>query len=99
MQMVYGYARDRTALGLARQVDDLVAAGIPPERVFRDVGGTGSNEPRPGLDALLAALHPSDEVVTGDPSRLAGGVAELDGLVAALERVGAIARTLDAEPT
>jgi DNA invertase Pin-like site-specific DNA recombinase len=98
MSMTYGYARDRNQTGLARQVADLVAAGLPDGRVFRDLGGPSSAEGRPGLDSLLAALRPNDVVLTYAPNRLVGGISRVEDLVASLERVGAIARTLDGEP-
>jgi DNA invertase Pin-like site-specific DNA recombinase len=95
--LTYGYARDGDETGLARQVADMVAAGIPADRIFRDVGATSAAQARPGLDALLAALHPSDEVVTYAADRLLGGVTRLEDLVTAFERVGATSRTLDGE--
>jgi DNA invertase Pin-like site-specific DNA recombinase len=89
----YGYARDRGEFSRARQVEALVASGIPEERIFRDAGGLA--EPHPGLDALLAVLTWEDEIVTSAADRLVRGPAHTGPLIDALATSGATARTLD----
>jgi hypothetical protein len=89
----YGYARDRGEFSRARQVEALVASGIPEELIFRDVGGL--TEAHPGLDALLAVLTWEDEIVTPSADRLVRGPAHTGPLIGALATSGATARTLD----
>lgn len=57
-----GYARvstDEQTLDL--QIDALKAAGC--ERIFRDIGVSGTTRLRPGLERCLAALQPGDAMV------------------------------------
>ena len=69
--MRYGYARVSTkSQEIGSQVDDLVTAGVAPENIFKDVGVSGKRASRPGLDAMLAAVQPGDDVVVVKLDRL-----------------------------
>jgi DNA invertase Pin-like site-specific DNA recombinase len=60
-----GYARVSTGhQSLDQQLDALTAAGVNPNRVYRDkLSGTSTREQRPGLAALLDYARPGDAIV------------------------------------
>src|SRR6202049_2050962 len=74
-----GYARVSTGhQSLDQQVDALTAAGVDPERVYRDkLSGTSSREQRPGLAALLDYARPGDAIVVVGIDRLGRNAAEV----------------------
>ncbi len=60
---VYGYARVSTReQNLDRQIDAIVAAGVPKENIFTDKR-SGKNFNRPGWRSLLKRLRPYDILV------------------------------------
>ena len=67
-----GYARVSTGhQSLDQQLDALHAAGVDPERVYRDkLSGTSTREQRPGLAALLDYARPGDAIVVVGIDRL-----------------------------
>jgi len=67
---IYGYARVSTPRqNITPQVKALRAAGIPKEDIFQDKS-TGRLMSRPGLNGLLSAVKPGDEVVIWKVDRL-----------------------------
>jgi len=69
--LLYGYVRVSTKdQKVDVQVDELVAVGVERANIFVDIGVSGKRASRPGLDALLAALQPGDEVVVTKLDRL-----------------------------
>jgi len=49
---------------LDQQLDAITAAGVDPERIYRDkLSGTSTREERPGLAALLDYARPGDAIV------------------------------------
>ncbi len=82
-----GYARVSTeAQTLASQLDALNAAKC--ETIFEDHGVSGAKSKRPGLDAMLASLQPSDTVVVFKLDRLGRSVAHLADLLTHFEQNG-----------
>jgi DNA invertase Pin-like site-specific DNA recombinase len=76
---VLGYARVSTGhQSLDQQVDALHAAGVDPERVYRDkLSGTSTREQRPGLAAVLDYARPGDAIVVVGIDRLGRNAAEV----------------------
>jgi DNA invertase Pin-like site-specific DNA recombinase len=74
-----GYARVSTGRqSLDQQLDALTAAGVDPERVYRDkLSGTSTREQRPGLAALLDYARPGDAIVIVGLDRLGRNAAEV----------------------
>jgi DNA invertase Pin-like site-specific DNA recombinase len=74
-----GYARVSTGhQSLDQQLDVLTAAGVNPNRVYRDkLSGTSSREQRPGLAALLDYARPGDAIVVVGIDRLGRNAAEV----------------------
>ena len=74
-----GYARVSTGhQSLDQQLDALHAAGVDPERVYRDkLSGTSTREQRPGLAALLDYARPGDAIVVVGIDRLGRNAAEV----------------------
>ena len=74
-----GYARVSTGhQSLDQQLDALTAAGVDPERVYRDkLSGTSTREQRPGLAALLDYARPGDAIVVVGIDRLGRNAAEV----------------------
>ncbi|MBS1043760.1 recombinase family protein [Gluconobacter cerinus] len=69
--MKYGYARVSTdKQDLGSQTVKLTEAGVLPEHIYADIGISGSQKSRPGLDELLSILQPGDEVVVFRMDRL-----------------------------
>jgi DNA invertase Pin-like site-specific DNA recombinase len=76
---VLGYARVSTGhQSLDQQLDALHAAGVAPERVYRDkLSGTSTREKRPGLAAVLDYARPGDAIVVVGIDRLGRNAAEV----------------------
>ena len=74
-----GYARVSTGhQSLDQQLDALSAAGVDPDRIYRDkLSGTSSREQRPGLAALLDYARPGDAIVVVGIDRLGRNAAEV----------------------
>src|SRR6516225_5175738 len=74
-----GYARVSTGhQSLDQQLDALTAAGVNPERVYRDkLSGMSTREQRPGLAALLDYARPGDAIVVIGIDRLGRNAAEV----------------------
>jgi DNA invertase Pin-like site-specific DNA recombinase len=74
-----GYARVSTGhQSLDQQLDALSAAGVNPDRIYRDrLSGTSSREQRPGLAALLDYARPGDAIVVVGIDRLGRNAAEV----------------------
>jgi DNA invertase Pin-like site-specific DNA recombinase len=74
-----GYARVSTGhQSLDQQLDALSAAGVNPDRIYRDkLSGTSSREQRPGLAALLGYARPGDAIVVAGIDRLGRNAAEV----------------------
>src|SRR5712675_878411 len=74
-----GYARVSTGRqSLDQQLDALTAAGVDPERVYRDkLSGTSTREQRPGLAALLDYARPGDAIVVVGIDRLGRNAGEV----------------------
>src|SRR6185312_4887677 len=74
-----GYARVSTGhQSLDAQLDALHAAGVDPERVYRDkLTGTSTKEQRPGLAALLDYAREGDAIVVVGIDRLGRNAAEV----------------------
>jgi DNA invertase Pin-like site-specific DNA recombinase len=74
-----GYARVSTGhQSLDQQLDALAAAGVEPDRVYRDkLSGNSTREQRPGLAALLDYARPGDAIVVVGIDRLGRNAAEV----------------------
>jgi DNA invertase Pin-like site-specific DNA recombinase len=74
-----GYARVSTGhQSLDQQLDALAAAGVHPDRIYRDkLSGTSTREQRPGLAALLDYARPGDAIVVVGIDRLGRNAAEV----------------------
>lgn len=70
-----GYARcstDRQDLAAQRQA--LLDLGVATDRIYTDLGLTGTNRARPGLDQALAAVREGDTLVVPKLDRLSRSV-------------------------
>lgn len=85
--MIVGYARCSTdAQDLTAQRQQLVALGVPPDRIFVDQGLTGSTRDRPGLhEAMAAASRAGDALVVTKLDRLARSVRDAHHLADELD--------------
>jgi DNA invertase Pin-like site-specific DNA recombinase len=74
-----GYARVSTGhQSLDQQLDALTAAGVDPDRIYRDkLSGASTREQRPGLSALLDYARPRDAIVVVGIDRLGRNAAEV----------------------
>ena len=74
-----GYARVSTGhQSLDQQLDALTAAGVDPDRIYRDkLSGTSTREQRPGLAALLDFARAGDAIVVVGIDRLGRNAAEV----------------------
>ena len=91
-----GYARVSTGhQSLDQQLDALTAAGVDPERVYRDkLSGTSTREQRPGLAALLDYARPGDAIVVVGIDRLGRNAAEVMTTIRELREREIVLRSL-----
>lgn len=90
--MLIGYARCSTHHqdeDLTAQRDGLVALGVEPDRIYTDVGLSGTNRDRPGLREALAALRSGDTLVVTKLDRLARSVRDAADIASEVEERGA----------
>ena len=89
-----GYARvSTTKQSLERQLHALAAAGVDPERIYRDKK-TGATTDRPGLAAVLGYARVGDVVVVHTLDRLGRNLREVLNLVHELAERGIGVRSL-----
>src|SRR6516165_9188721 len=93
---VLGYARVSTGhQSLDQQLDALHAAGVDPERVYRDkLSGMSTREQRPGLAALLDYARPGDAIVVVGIDRLGRNAAEVMATIRELRDREIVLRSL-----
>jgi DNA invertase Pin-like site-specific DNA recombinase len=74
-----GYARVSTGhQSLDQQLDALTAAGVDPDRIYRDkLSGTSTRGQRPGLAALLDYTRAGDAIVVVGIDRLGRNASEV----------------------
>jgi DNA invertase Pin-like site-specific DNA recombinase len=91
-----GYARVSTGhQSLDQQLDALTAAGVEPNRVYRDkLTGTSTREQRPGLAALLDYARPGDAIVVVGIDRLGRNAAEVMTTIRELAERDIVLRSL-----
>jgi DNA invertase Pin-like site-specific DNA recombinase len=91
-----GYARVSTGhQSLDQQLDTLTAAGVNPDRIYRDkLSGTSSREQRPGLAALLDYARPGDAIVVVGIDRLGRSAAEVMATIRELRDREIVLRSL-----
>jgi DNA invertase Pin-like site-specific DNA recombinase len=91
-----GYARVSTGhQSLDQQLDALSAAGVDPDRIYRDkLSGTSSREQRPGLAALLDYARPGDAIVVVGIDRLGRNAAEVMATIRELRDRDIVLRSL-----
>jgi DNA invertase Pin-like site-specific DNA recombinase len=91
-----GYARVSTGhQSLDQQLDALGAAGVDPDRIYRDkLSGTSSREQRSGLAALLDYARPGDAIVVVGIDRLGRNAAEVMATIRELRDRDIVLRSL-----
>lgn len=91
-----GYARVSTShQSLDQQLDALSAAGVNPDRIYRDkLSGTSSREQRPGLATLLDYARPGDAIVVVGIDRLGRSAAEVMATIRELRDRDIVLRSL-----
>ena len=91
-----GYARVSTGhQSLDQQLDALSAAGVDPDRIYRDkLSGTSTREQRPGLAALLDYARPGDAIVVVGIDRLGRNAAEVMATIRELRDRDIVLRSL-----
>jgi DNA invertase Pin-like site-specific DNA recombinase len=91
-----GYARVSTGhQSLDQQLDALTAAGVTPDRIYRDkLSGTSSREQRPGLAALLDYARRGDAIVVVGIDRLGRNAAEVMATIRELRDRDIVLRSL-----
>lgn len=90
--MLIGYARCSTAhqdQDLTAQRGALAALSVEADRIYTDVGLSGTNRDRPGLREALAALREGDTLVVTKLDRLARSVRDAADIAAEVEQRGA----------
>lgn len=90
--MLIGYARCSTAhqdQDLTAQRGALAALSVEADRIYTDVGLSGTNRDRPGLREALAALREGDTLVVTKLDRLARSVRDAADIAADVEQRGA----------
>jgi hypothetical protein len=95
-----GYARGSTGhQSLDQQLDALTAAGVDPDRIYRDkLSGTSTREQRPGLAALLDYARAGDAIVVVVIDRLGRNAAEVMATIRELRDRDIVLRSLRREP-
>jgi len=81
--MLIGYMRVSKQDGsqcLNLQRDALIEAGVPSERIYKDLA-SGRKDARPGLDACLKALQPNNTLVVWKLDRLGRDLKHLVNMV------------------
>jgi DNA invertase Pin-like site-specific DNA recombinase len=92
--LALGYCRvSTTKQSLDRQLDALLAAGIPRDRIYTDKK-TGTTIERPGLTKLLAYARNGDIIVVHTLDRLGRNLREVLNLVHELSQQGIGVRSL-----
>lgn len=87
--MKIGYARISTSgQDLESQVTQLETLGVTPERVYTDVGLSGSNRSRPGLREALAAVRTGDTLCVTKLDRLARSLSDAQAILSELHSRG-----------
>jgi DNA invertase Pin-like site-specific DNA recombinase len=91
-----GYARVSTGhQSLNQQLDALTAAGVYPDRIYRDkLSGASTREQRPGLAALLDYARPRDAIVVVGIDRLGRNAAEVMATIRELRDRDIVLRSL-----
>jgi DNA invertase Pin-like site-specific DNA recombinase len=91
-----GYARVSTGhQSLDQQLDALTAAGVDPDRIYRDkLSGASTREQRPGLAALLDYARPRDAIVVVGIDRLGRNAAEVMATIRELRDRDIVLRSL-----
>ena len=91
-----GYARVSTGhQSLDQQLDGLTAAGVSPDRIYRDrLSGTSAREQRPGLATLLDYARPGDAIVVVGIDRLGRNAAEVMATIRELRDRDIVLRSL-----
>lgn len=90
--MLIGYARCSTHHqdeDLTAQRHALARLGVEEDRVYVDVGLSGTNRDRPGLREALAALREGDALVVTKLDRLARSVRDAGDIAEEIEAKGA----------
>lgn len=90
--MNIGYARCSTQhqdQDLTAQREGLSTLGVDADRIYTDVGLSGTNRDRPGLREALAALRDNDTLVVTKLDRLARSVRDASDIAAEIEQLGA----------
>jgi DNA invertase Pin-like site-specific DNA recombinase len=92
----FGYARASTGhQSLDQQLDALTAAGVDPDRIYRDkLSGASTREQRPGLAALLDYARPRDAIVVVGIDRLGRNAAEVMATIRELRDRDIVLRSL-----
>ncbi len=76
-QMRIGYARcSSEPEDLAGERMALAAAGVAADRIYLDVGVSGTNRPRPALGEAMAACRVGDTLVVTSLDRLARSITD-----------------------
>lgn len=92
--MIYGYARVSTRdQSTDMQVNRLLEAGIPKERIFMDVI-SGATEDRPQLNSLLSLLNRGDVLTVWKVDGLGRRTAHLARLLEEFDQKGITVRSL-----
>ena len=92
--MILGYVRVSTAdQSLARQTDELTAAGC--EKVYTDVASGKKGSDRPQWSEMLRALRQGDSLVVTELSRLGRSTSQLSALADELRERGVSLRILN----
>src|SRR6201984_2475485 len=91
-----GYARVSTGhQSLDQQLDALTAAGVDPDRIYRDkLSGAATRDQRPGLAALLDYARPRDAIVVVGIDRLGRNAAEVMATIRELRDREVVLRSL-----
>lgn len=93
---VHGFIRvstDRQATD--RQWDALLTAGVERSHVIVEIGVHGDSDQRAGLEQLLRAVRPGDEVYVADISRLGRRTHEVLSLLRKLNDAGVTVKCLN----